>query len=1424
MTDPEHPKDNQNQRNQSGKTLRESEKFLTILTDALADAVFTVRMPERRIEYANRTIEDIFGYSPEEVIGQTTRMFYPDEDGFLAFGQKLQTALAQEQSQLHTEHELLRRNGDRFWADIATTFIHSDGELFQVISIVRDITERKQTEDAVIKSEEKYRTLIENSTDMIFMLNAEGNVVSLNETAVNFFDDERRNIVGLNISEIFPHKVSKEFFQSIETITNTKKSAIFESKITWENRELHLNTRLNPILDSKGAVTRIIGISRDTTEFKKAEEALQYRLKFEMIISKISTDFINMSVEKIEKGINEMLKQIAKYANAVRSSVFLVSDNMTTLTNTHEWCASPADSQINLLQGIPFETFGYYRDLLLRFENVIVNSIEDLPPDKAKGEREWSRKNGFRSLLFAPMIFEGELYGALGFYGSLDEERIWSEEFVSLLRFVADIVINALERKGTEKAMNDMVSHWQTTFDSMEDSITLIDKDSHIVRCNMATEKFFDLTAPEIIGRKCYELIHGMPAPFENCPIEKMKETHLRESMEFETNGKWLEVTVDPIFDHQQNITSAVHIIRDITERMQAEDALQKSQKFREALLNATPDIIYIYDIIEQKNIYSNEGIMKILGYSIDEIQEMGNKVLEMLIHPDDFEIYLNQTIPRYLTAKDGELVEHEYRMKHKNGQFCWLLSKESIFTRQADGTPQQIIGIVSDITERKKAEETITHSHDLMRYIIEHTRSDVAVHDRDLNYIYVSQSYLKDYNVKEQDVIGKHHYDVFPDLPQKWRDVHQKVLKGEILSAEDDPYVREDGTTDWTSWECRPWYEADGSIGGLIVYTEITTERKQAEAENIRIKNFYESILESIINGVWVTDDDDVINYANRGMGEIAGIPPEQIVGARVLIDFPEGTLKFFKPYYLEAKETLQPVFYDSISIKTPGGQQSYQTGWLIPQTKDGKYSGMICTVEDVTKRKLVEEALKESEEKYRLMIMNSPDMILLQEEDGRGTYLSPQAESVIGYKPEEMINIAFPEIIHSEDREMALEAYKNALKGEELINFEYRIRNKSDEINWLSHTARPIIKDGELVGIQSNIRNITQSKHVEEALKESEEKFRTITESSPDAIFITDQKGNYAYVNQASSDLLGYSVEELTKMNIVDISDNLQIEESMKQFQQLLEKGHMFIELNLVRKDGSMVPTDLNAVVLPNGLVYGSCRDMTERKLSEEKLKANLREKEILLKEIHHRVKNNLQIISSLLDLQSETLDEELKETYKVSQNRIKSMALIHENLYRGGNLSSINVKDYITELIDNLQYSFDVGTGEITINVETSDLELNIDTAIPIGLIVNELISNCYKHAFNDGSDGGKIDVSNIIDIEIGTLHDEKYFLKVKDNGIGLPENINIHETSTLGLQLVSMLVQQLKGSLELNREVGTEFYIVFQPRNVTTMNGD
>ena len=255
----------------------------------------------------------------------------------------------------------------------------------------------------------------------------------------------------------------------------------------------------------------------------------------------------------------------------------------------------------------------------------------------------------------------------------------------------------------------------------------------------------------------------------------------------------------------------------------ETQQALRESEAKYRLLIENSHDIIYTLTA-DGVFTFVSPAWTALLGHPLDQV---AGQPFQQFVHPDDLPgcmVFLQSVIE---TGQRQEGVE--YRVRHLDGSWYWHTSS-AVPLRDEAGTVIGFEGIARDITDRKRAETALTHSHDLMRYIIEHNRSAVAVHDRDLKYIYVSERYLHDYGVTEQDVIGKRHYDVFPDLPQKWRDVHQKALAGEISSAEDDPYVREDGSVDWTRWECRPWYEADGSIGGIIVYTEVITARKQAE------------------------------------------------------------------------------------------------------------------------------------------------------------------------------------------------------------------------------------------------------------------------------------------------------------------------------------------------------------------------------------------------------------------------------------------------------------------------------------------------------------------------------------------------------------------------------------------------------------------
>ncbi len=311
---------------------------------------------------------------------------------------------------------------------------------------------------------------------------------------------------------------------------------------------------------------------------------------------------------------------------------------------------------------------------------------------------------------------------------------------------------------------------------------------------------------------------------------------------------------------------------------------------------------------------------------------------------------------------------------------------------------------------------------------------------------------------------------------------------------------------------------------------------------------------------------------------------------------------------------------------------------------------------------------------------------------------------------------------------------------------------------------------------------------------------------------IIVYDTYGEIIYWNDSAESIYGYTEEEMLGKNIKILYSDFDLEESVPlNIQSILELGEYIGEWEGRRKDGTKVSVDLRETVLYGAKneiigIIGVSKDITQRKKAELKIKESLEEKEVLLQEIHHRVKNNLQIISSLLNLQTRYVEgEESINVLKESQNRVKTMAIVHEKLYQSPNLKDINFKEYIEDLISVLFYSYGIESENIKTEINLEYLQIDIDTAIPCGLIINELVTNSLKYAFPDKKGVLKVELIPVSDY---------IKLVVADNGIGLPPDIKLENTSTLGLKMVNSLVHQLEGTLEVNRRDGTEFVIKFK----------
>jgi PAS domain S-box-containing protein len=351
---------------------------------------------------------------------------------------------------------------------------------------------------------------------------------------------------------------------------------------------------------------------------------------------------------------------------------------------------------------------------------------------------------------------------------------------------------------------------------------------------------------------------------------------------------------------------------------------------------------------------------------------------------------------------------------------------------------------------------------------------------------------------------------------------------------------------------------------------------------------------------------------------------------------------------------------------------------------------------------------------------------------------------------------------------------------------------------------------------------RDITERKKANAILLESEARFRNLADTAPVMIWMTDSSRLCNYCNKPWLEFTGRSFEEELGYGWSELIHPEDKSACIENFEDAFNKKIDFnSEYRLKRHDGQyrwFLNTGVPRFTTDgNFLGYiGSCIDITEIKRSREQVDNSLKEKVVLLKEIHHRVKNNLQVISSLFNLQSAFIqDESAKAIFMESQNRVKSMALIHEKLYLSKNLSFINFSEYLRDLITNIFNSYRLKLNSIGMELNIDELETNVDIAVYLGLIVNELVSNSFKHAFPNGK--GYDNSTGVLAVCLNRTGENKYTIIVRDNGCGFPENLDFHNTNSLGMQLVHALVDQIRGTIEIKRGIGTEFILTFEMKS-------
>lgn len=598
----------------------------------------------------------------------------------------------------------------------------------------------------------------------------------------------------------------------------------------------------------------------------------------------------------------------------------------------------------------------------------------------------------------------------------------------------------------------------------------------------------------------------------------------------------------------------------------------------------------------------------------------------------------------------------------------------------------------------------------------------------------------------------------------------------------------------------------------------KLITERTLKLRENEqKLKN----ILESSPNAITVTNLNGIITESNQATLDLHGYSScKELIGKNafelITPDDRERAIENMKTTI--DKGSIKNIEYSM--IKKDGSIFECELSANVIKGPSGKITSLIATTTDISKRKKLERAIKESEQKYRLLADHATDTISLHAMDGTFIYISPSCKQA-GYEPEELIGKTPFDFYHPEDAERLgrLLSSEEGLKNNPV--FTFRFRRKDGTYLWTeayNTLAIDPIKNNPVVISVS--RDISERKKVEEAFRESEAHFRSLLENAKDYVIYRLGKGSLQFeskvikVSPSLTRIAGVSEQDLYDFpkwfTVIHPEDLERIgKANIKGFSPPYKFDEIF-RINHPQNGLRWLHVKSNGIVDKNkNLTYvnGLITDITDIKKAEEEVKKELQEKKLLLQEVYHRVKNNMQVISSLLKLQSGALtDARLKKILTQVDNRIRSMALIHQRLYETEDYVNIDFDNYLKNLTMMLFRSYQADPSKIELNLDVTGIKFDIGKAIPVALIVNELISNSLEHAF-PGDRKGKISVS--LKYEKG-----EYKLKVSDNGIGFPENIDFQNSGSFGLDLVNTLTTQLNGSLELIRNKKTIIVIKFR----------
>jgi PAS domain S-box-containing protein len=1009
----------------------------------------------------------------------------------------------------------------------------------------------------------------------------------------------------------------------------------------------------------------------------------------------------------------------------------------------------------------------------------------------------------------------------------------------------------AFYKHAMDEKLKKSEKKYRNIIENLQDAYLRADTQGTIVMASPSAAHMFNYNSPEeMIGQSVLN-VYSDPDT-RKLMLEKLEKHSKLEGYEFKGLRKdgttfWLSMNSQPYHENNK-IMGVESFLRDITEPKEFEKKIEKLYRLYATLSQINQAVVRIKDQESFYKIICNVCVEfgKFKMAWIGSVDEATGKVTP-IVHAgyeagylDTVNVNVNglnspsnraMKTKKFILIKDvrdelnrfwvNEALKRDYnsmavipiKLKTKVIAMLYIYSSEiNFFTREElDLIREMTMDISFAVTtlnsenERKLLSKAFIESEESYRELVDN--SIVAIYKTNLegNILFANNAMAEFFGFKSIKELSKTNVKhLYKDQNDRKLLIDRLLFEGSIKQQEVE-MVTKSGKTINILLSAKL---TDDVISGMMMDI---SQLKEVETELKNSENKFRALVENASDPLFVHDFNGNFVDVNKSACESLGYTRDELIHMNVAEVDGDFDIESARDVWKNIKSGKPNTIY-SHQVRKDGTVFPVEINFAIVDI-DGKrlYMGL-CR--DITRRIEDEKRIKESENRYRKVGQLISDFAFSCVHNEGGVYeiewITDSFFNITGYNKADLdMHGCWLFTVHPNDEKIALDQIHSLKPGmKSVLNF--RIIDTNGHVIWLENHLECVEDEGRL-RLYGAAKDITEIEKAVSELKLNEQKFKAIINNSSDLIRILDENRKIVFDSPSSTRILGYPEGSLigtSPLDIIHPDDRDIVESDMNEVFEKKNPGTP-TEFRILKSDGTYLPVESiaqNMFDVPSvkGMVV-TTHPIKERKEMENAIKSSLHEKEILLKEIHHRVKNNMQIISSLLNLQKEYVDDlEAINVLQESQNRVKTMSIIHEKLYQSDDLTHINIHEYVEKLINDLLYSY--AATDVKPSIDINNIKLNIETALPCGLIISELVSNSLKYAYSNGN-------TNILKISLKKIGD-MFELIISDNGAGLPPELDFKNTESLGLQLVNNLVGQLDGEIELNQNPGTEFKIIFK----------